>query len=156
MVIALFLYLLALGCWLGAIVFFSFITAPIVFTRLPIAEAGKVVAGIFPRYYALGYAMGIVALAFAVYFAARRGPRLWWGGAAAALAIALVLTLYAGGVVRPRVDAIRGVAEAANPDPARKAEFDRLHHLSVILNGAVMLLNLAALAATAGALAPRG
>ena len=155
-VIALFLYLLTLGCWLGAIVFFSFVTAPIIFTRLPIAEAGKVVAGIFPRYYALGYAMGIVALAFAVYFAATRGPRLWWSGAALALAIALVLTFYAGAVVRPRIDSIRTVAEAANPDPTRKAEFDRLHRLSVILNGVVMLLDVVALAASAGALTPRG
>jgi p-aminobenzoyl-glutamate transporter AbgT len=153
---ALFVYLLALGCWLGAMVFFSFIIAPIIFTRLPIAEAGKVVAGIFPRYYALDSVLGIIALVLAVYFATTRGARGWWSGAAAALVIALALTLYAGFVVRPRIDAIRTVAEAEHPDPAQKAEFDNLHRLSVILNGAVMLLNVAALAASAGALTPRG
>jgi hypothetical protein len=36
---ALFVYQLALGLWLGVMVFFSFITAPILFTRLPVAEA---------------------------------------------------------------------------------------------------------------------
>jgi len=51
---------------------------------------------------------------------------------------------------------IRTVTEEANPDPARRAEFDRLHHLSVMLNGGVMLLNLGALLSTAAALTPRG
>ena len=72
------------------------------------------------------------------------------------LGIALACTLYAGTVVRPRVDAIRTVSEEANPDPAIKAEFDKLHHLSVMLNVAVLLLDLVALFGTAAALAPRG
>jgi hypothetical protein len=154
--IALFVYLVAIACWLGGIVFFSFFTAPVIFTRLPIADAGKVVHTIFPRYYALGYIAGTIALALAIYFTAVRDSRLWWGLSVAALVLALGLTFYAGAVVRPRVDAIRGVSEEQNPDPARKAEFDHLHHLSVYLNGAVLLFNLAAIAATAEALTRRG
>jgi hypothetical protein len=65
-------------------------------------------------------------------------------------------TIYAGTVVRPRVDAIRGVSEEANPDPATKAEFDHLHHLSVMLNGAVLLLDLVALFGAAAALTQGG
>ncbi len=156
MVAALFVYLLAIACWLGAIIFFSAIVAPTVFTQLSIAEAGKVVSTLFPRYYLLGYIAGAVALAIAIYFAVARGPRGWWSTAAVGLAIALALTIYAGAVVRPKVDAIRTVAEEQNPDPARRAEFDRLHHLSVVLNGAVLLLDLIALASTAAALSPRG
>jgi uncharacterized membrane protein len=156
MIAALFIYLLAIVCWLGAIIFFSAIVAPAIFTQLPIAEAGKVIATIFPRYYLFGYIAGFVSLALAILFALARGPRGWWSGAAVALAIALALTLYAGQVVRPRVDAIRTVAEEQNPDPARKAEFDRLHHLSVVLNGAVLVLNLVALASTAAALSRHG
>ncbi len=154
--IALFIYLIAIACWLGGIVFFSFFTAPVIFTQLPIADAGRVVHTIFPRYYALGYIAGTIALALAIYFTAVRDSRLWWGLSVAALVLALGLTFYAGAVVRPRVNAIRGVSEEQNPDPARKAEFDHLHHLSVYLNGAVLLLNLAALAATAEALTRRG
>jgi hypothetical protein len=154
--IALFVYLVAIACWLGGIVFFSFFTAPVIFTQLPFADAGKVVHTIFPRYYALGYIAGTIALALAIYFTAVRDSRLWWGLSVAALVLALGLTFYAGAVVRPRVDAIRGVSEEQNPDPARKAEFDHLHHLSVYLNGAVLLLNLAAIAATAEALTRRG
>jgi len=157
MAVALFIYLLSIASWLGAIIFFSFFTAPILFNRLPVGQAGKVVAGIFPRYYALGYVTGLIALTLAVFFATvRLGARTWWSATALALAISLGLTLYAGLVVRPGVDRVRAVAEASNPKPADKAEFDRLHHLSVVLNGAVLLLNLGALATTAGALATRG
>lgn len=156
MMFALVVYLVALGCWLGAIVFFSFFTAPAVFTSLPIAEAGKVIATIFPRYYWLQYVAGTIGLALAIYFTAVHSARLWWGATALALAIALGVTFYAGTVILPQVAAIRTVSEEAAPDPARKAEFDRRHRLSVIFNGTVLLLNLAALVGTAGALTSRG
>ena len=156
MLIALFLYLLALACWLGGMVFFTSIIAPVVFTVLPIAEGGKLVAGVFPRYYLLGYLAGGISVALAIYFAIEHPPRLWWGLSALALTVALGLTLYAGMIVRPQVDSVRSVVEAANPDPARRAEFDRLHRLSVMLNGGVMILNLAALFTTATALTRNG
>jgi hypothetical protein len=156
MVAVLFLYLLSLVCWLGGMVFFSALVAPVVFKVLPIAEAGKLQAVLFPRYYLLGYICGMIGLIGAIYLCATRTPRVWWAMGAVALLIALGLTVYAGAVVRPRVDAIRTVSEEANPDPARRAEFDRLHHLSVLFNGAVMLLDVGALLATAIALTPPG
>ncbi len=153
--LALFVYFLCLACWLGGMVFFSAIVAPIIFAQLSMPDAGKVVSALFPRYYLLGYIAGGLGLILAVYLGVMRAPRLWWAMAAIALAIALGLTFYAGQVVRPQVDAIRTVAEETSPDPARRAEFDRLHRLSVILNGAVMVLNLAALLSSAAALTPR-
>jgi hypothetical protein len=155
MTLTLFIYLLSLVCWLGGMVFFSILTAPVIFRVLTRAEAGKVVSGIFPRYYLLGYIAGTVALVLALYFCVQRSGRLWWIFSAAALAVALGLTLYAGAVLRPRIDAIQIVAEEPNPDAARKAEFDRLHRLSVSLNGGVMVLNLLALLSTAAALSQR-
>jgi|SRR5216683_2016584 hypothetical protein len=152
MIVALFFYLLSLVCWIGAIVFFSFFTAPVIFTRLPVAEAGKVVGAIFPLYYALGYVAGPLSIALASYFAAVRTARAWWVGSAVLLGISLVLTLYAGMVVRPKVQLVRSVVEETNPDPATKAQFDSLHRLSVQLNGAVLVLNLLALASSAAAL----
>ena len=156
MVAVLFIYLLSLVCWLGGMVFFSALVAPVVFKVLPMAEAGKLQAVLFPRYYLLGYICGTIGFALAIYLCAAWMPRMWWAMAALGLLIALGLTVYAGAVVRPQVDAIRAVTEEANPDPARRAEFDRLHHLSVMLNGAVMLLDLGALLASAVALTPRG
>lgn len=156
MTVVLFVYLLSLACWLGGMVFFAVLVTPAVFKVLPIAEAGKLLAVLFPRYYLFGYICGAIGLILAICLCAARMPRTWWATAALALLIALGLTIYAGAVVRPRVDAIRTVTEEANPDPARRAEFDRLHHLSVMLNGGVMLLNLVALLSSAAALGPRG
>jgi len=152
MALTLFLYLLAIVSWLGGMIFFALLTAPAVFTSLPITEAGKVMATLFPRYYLMGYITGVIACLLAIYFTAAHGPRLWWGFASVALVIALGITLYAGVIIRPQVNAIRTVNEEPNPDPVRKAEFDRLHHLSVSLNGVVIVLNLVALASTAAAL----
>ena len=154
MVAVLFLYLLSLVCWLGAMVFFVVVTQT-AFTALPKVEAGTLLAALFPRYYLFGYISGAIAVILGIFLCATRMPRMWWAIAVLALAIALGLTTYAGAVVRPRVDAIRTVTEEANPDPARRAEFDRLHHLSVMLNGAVILLNLGALLASTVALTPR-
>ena len=156
MLIILSIYLVALACWLGGIVFFSFFTTRIVFASLPRAEAGVAIRALFPQYYMLGYVAGTVSLVAAIYITAVRTPRVWWGGTSLALAIALGLTFYAGTVIRPRVEAIRAVTEETNPDPARKAEFDKLHRMSVMLNGAVLLLNIAAIVGTAGALTARG
>lgn len=156
MILILSIYLAALGCWFGGIVFFSLFTAPAVFTVLPRPEAGQLISTIFPRYYMLGYVAGTVSLVLAIYLTAVRGPRMWWGGTTLALAIALGITFYAGRVILPRADAIRTVNEDPNPDPARKAEFDKLHGMSVTLNGAVLLLSLAAIVGTSGALTSRG
>jgi len=154
MTITLFIYLLSLVCWLGGMIFFSIFSAPVIFRVLTRADAGKVVSGIFPRYYLLGYIAGSVALALALYFCLLRNGRLWWILSSVALACALGLTVYAGAVLRPRIDAIHIAAEEQSPDAARKAEFDNLHRLSVSLNGGVMVLNVLALLGTAAALSP--
>jgi hypothetical protein len=152
---ALFLFLVAMACWLGGIVFFSFFTAPAIFGSLPVEEAAKAISTIFPRYYMLGYIAGTVALVLAIYFTSTRDARLWWGGATLAIALGLGLTFYAGTVILPHADAIRVASHGPNADPVKKAEFDKLHRASVILNGTVLLLNLAALIGTAGALTIR-
>jgi hypothetical protein len=137
-------------------IFFTVFTGPAVFNSLARADAGKVVSAIFPRYYLLGYVAGIIGLILAIYFALVRTPRLWWSLAAIALVIAVALTFYAGTVVRPKVESLRGTVTEPTPDPAREAEFKQLHRLSVALNGVVIVLNLLALLSTAAALAPYG
>jgi uncharacterized membrane protein len=156
MAILLFLYLLAMVCWLGGMLFFTGITTPVVFKLLPLAERGKLLAGLFTYYYLLGYVAGSISVVLAIYFAVARSPRLWWSLSAIALAVALALMVYAGAIVRPQVAALRSVVEEQSPDPARRGEFDRLHKISVILNVGVMVLNLTALLTTATALTPNG
>jgi Domain of unknown function (DUF4149)/Domain of unknown function (DUF1772) len=152
MMLTLFIYLLSLVCWLGGMIFFSIFSAPVIFRVLTRADAGKVVSGIFPRYYLLGYIAGAIALALALYFCLLGSSRVWWVLTAAALALALGLTVYAGAVLRPRLDSMHIAAEEQTPEAERKLEFDHLHRLSVSLNGGVMVLNLLALLSSAAAL----
>lgn len=57
---------LALACWLGAIVMQSFVVAPVVFKVLDEKAAGLTLRGLFPRFFRLGLACGIVSLGAAV------------------------------------------------------------------------------------------
>jgi Domain of unknown function (DUF4149) len=156
MIIALFIYLLSLVCWLGGMVFFSIFTAPVIFRVLDRTEAARVVAGIFPRYYLLGYVAGAIAFGLAIYLTVIRNDRLWWILSAIALAVALGLTIYAGGFVSSRIRSLNVSPDQPIPQEAHKAEFDRLHRLSVALNGGVIVLNLLALLSSAAALSNYG
>jgi uncharacterized membrane protein len=57
-----FIYSLSLVCWLGAIIFFSFFVAPVVFKTLDREQTGELVGIIFSRYYKLGYICGALIL----------------------------------------------------------------------------------------------
>ena len=143
-------HLLALGTWVGSVVFFSFFTAPTLFGALPRDMAGRAVSAIFPRYYALGAACGAVALLTGLLLGARQPAfgRL--------LACELILlgsmtgiVLYAGRVVLPQAAqarlALPGLEGTPGHDEAR-ARFDSLHRRSVLLNGAVLVLGVASTA----------
>jgi hypothetical protein len=147
------LQIVALALWVGAVVFFSFVTAPSLFAALPREMAGRATAAIFPRYYALGWICGGVAsVAVVVPWLLGDVPGRRSLVLLAMLGSMLGVSLYAGRVVLPRASAARMVRE----DPSRAAEheaakvsFDRLHRRSVALNGTVLLLGLAALAVAA-------
>jgi len=133
------LTLTAVAVWLGAMGFFAFIAAPAAFGALDREAAGRFVSVVFPRYYGVGLALGLVAC-FGL------GVR-WMGGAwrgldwtvAGLVLLMLALTLYAGAVVLPAAHAAREAARAATGDPAAAMGFARLHRLSSILNVIVML-----------------
>jgi hypothetical protein len=119
--------------------FFAFVIAPAAFTVLDREAAGRFVSVVFPRYYAIGLALGLVGL-FGL------GVR-WFGGGwrgldwvtAGLVLLMLALTLYAGAVLLPAAHAARETARAAVADPAAAAGFARLHRLSSILNVIVMV-----------------
>ena len=129
----------AIALWLGAMGFFAFVVAPAAFTTLEREAAGKFVGAVFPRYYTMGLALGLVALAGlgARWFGAGwRG--LDWLPVGLVL-LRLALTLYAGAVVLPAAHAAREAMRQAGMDPAAAAGFARLHRLSGILNAVVMV-----------------
>jgi len=127
---------LALGAWFGAMAFFSFVAAPTTFDVLGSDDAGPVVNAIFPTYYAVGLALGFVALgAIAVYDGLAGGMTYYWV-AYAATAVAVVAAGYARYRLIPKM-------EAAGDDA-----FAQYHRQSVVLNGVCMLAVVVALAAT--------
>ena len=118
MIVLIFIYLLAMVCWLGLGNFFFVFHRAGSLHGAGQARCRKVVSVIFPRYYILGYIAGGIAFIIAIYLLVAGGG-LADGGWRASLTIGIALgcTIYAGTVVRPRVDAIRARVREANPDP---------------------------------------
>ena len=139
---------LALGLWIGSILFFSTTAAPTAFRSLDVEHAGTFIRSIFPKYYAFGIVCGVVALTGGVAVSAWAGGRLGWVSTAL-IGVMLATTVYARQGLMPRVDAYRlARAEAAESDVSAyeraNASFRAAHRTSVVLNGLVLLLGVIA------------
>jgi hypothetical protein len=141
-----FVQFLALGTWVGSIVYFVGVVTRGAFAVLTRDQAGLLVGFTLTGLHQLGViaaiAFLIAALAFETSLKALVRP------AALAVLLMLVLTLFSQHVVIPRMDALRHdmiSVESTAPSDPRRAEFDRLHGLSVDLEGAVLILGLASL-----------
>ena len=150
---------LVLGLWLGALVFFGAILAPIAFSQLPplfatpaagIHAAGMVVGGSLVRLHWIGLFCGLIFLVVSVL--ARAHYRTIIPQAVLVL-VMMVLTAYSQFSIIPRMDTARdsiggNVDAVAANNPGRQI-FDRLHQRSVHVEGLVLLCGLGALVATA-------
>jgi Domain of unknown function (DUF4149) len=150
---------LSLGLWLGALVFFGAVLAPIAFSDLPplfptpaagIHAAGLVVGGSLVRLHWIGLLCGLIFLV--VIVVARAHFRSIIPAAGLVLAM-MVLTGYSQFSIIPRMDTAREAvggnvdAVAAN-NPGRQI-FDRLHQRSTHVEGLILLCGIGALVATA-------
>lgn len=146
------IYLVAMTAWVGSILFFSFAVAPIIFKVLGAEAGGRFVRALFPRYYLWGAICGAVALpsfvAVPLSFPELRG--LWVGVQAMVILAGTLVMLYCGNSLTPAINAARD----AGPDS--NARFDRLHRLSVRLNGLVLILGLGLLIGFAARPKPSG
>jgi len=124
---------LALGGWVGAWACFALLVAPVAFRVLPSAElAGKLVG---PVLGSLHYAGAVAAVLVAAAGAWLERGRLL---------VALPLVLGAGSlvnewVVTARITALRPLAFGAGGNPEAAAAFYRLHQVSMLVFGAVLL-----------------
>ena len=153
------LVFLSIGLWLGALVFFAGILAPIAFSQLPplfanqsqgIHAAGLVVGDSLIRLHWMGIGCGLVFLA--VTLLARGHYRSVIPQTVLVLAM-LMLTAYSQFSIIPRMntarDSVGGNIDAvASNNPGREI-FDHLHQQSVRMEMVVLLCGLGALAATA-------
>ena len=142
-----FLQVFALGTWVGSIIYFSSVVAQAAFRVLSSAdEAGRLVGFTISGLHHLGVIAAVVyllaSLALARSFRALARP------ASIGVILMLLLTLGSQRIAIPRMDALRARMGSVEQTPASnplRAEFDRLHGISVDLEGGVLLIGLAAL-----------
>jgi hypothetical protein len=116
---------------LGGMAFFSFVVAPLVFSRLPIETAGTLIRATFGHYYL--YVIGTAAVA-ALALLATSAP---WA-AVAAMALVALLGVYARQSLMPEINRLRD-AELAG-DKAAGAGFAARHRVSVAINTVQLVL----------------
>jgi Domain of unknown function (DUF4149) len=144
-----FLQFFALGTWVGGIIFLSFVEAPGVFGLLASnpEQAGNIVGYSLTRLHYIGIVGAVIYLLAGVGLAK---SVKWLAPPAAILVIVMLgLTLISERGVRPRINRVRSQisssVEAMPADNPLRVQFDRLHRVSVQLEGATLLIGIAAL-----------
>ncbi len=150
---------LALGIWIGALIFFGAAVAPIAFTDLPplfsnpaqgIHAAGVVVGGSLIRLHWMGILCGIIVLVLLLLGRPHYRTIL---PQIVLVVVMLILTAFSQFSIIPRMntarDSVGGSIEAVAADNPGRQIFDQLHVLSVRVEGVILLCGISALAATA-------
>lgn len=153
-----FVQIFALGTWVGSIFYFSAAVAPGAFRVLSNADqAGALVQFTLGRLHTLGVVAGLLYLFASVGLA--QSFKGLVRPAAIGVVLMILLTVTSQNFVTPRMRELRtemgSVAATPASDPLR-VEFDRLHGISVKLEGAVLLIGFAALFLTVREMAVTG
>jgi hypothetical protein len=149
------LILLALVVWVGGLLFFGMVVAPVAFglvmPMFPDPALGLHVAGTMVRdsllhLYSIGMACGAALLVLCVAERVTRATRRSIGPQLLLIVVMLGLTAYSQFSIIPRMESLRikagpAIADPASTNPAR-VDFDRLHNLSTTLAGVVLLCGL--------------
>jgi hypothetical protein len=145
-----FVQVFALGTWLGSIFYFSAAVAPGAFRVLPSQDlAGLLVEFTLRRLHTVGVIAGLlflIASAAMALTSTGAGKRLVLP--VAGVLVMVVLTIVSQHMVIRRMNVLRremGSVVETPPDNPRRVEFDRLHRVSVQLEGATLLIGVAAL-----------
>jgi hypothetical protein len=141
-----FLQVFALGTWVGSIIYFVTVVTRGAFAMLTRDQAGLLVGFTLGGLHQLGMVAAVVYLIAAVGLGS--STRALVRPAALCVMLMLVLTIASQRIVIPRLDVLRVEMVSVDGTPAgdaRRAEFGRLHGISVDLEGGVLLIGLAAL-----------
>ena len=143
------LRLFAMVAWVGGLIFFAFVVAPVAFHSLPSThEAGIVVGGTLRVLHWIGLIGGaLFYIATAIlWLRAEVSARVGFAIQLTLTGIMLAATAYSQFKILPTMDHDRelagGVVETAPADNAGRVDFERLHVLSERLEGAVLLCGL--------------
>ena len=138
---------LSLSLWLGADTFLSFVVAPGAFALLGNRDtAGMFVGYSLARLHFAGIFLGFIFLA--ARLARTRDFASFTSAAALCVVLMVALTAASQFTVSNRMEGLKrqmvSVQNTPENDP-RRVEFNRLHHISVAYEGAVLLLGFAAM-----------
>jgi len=147
-----FVFLAALGSWIGMMAFLSFVVAPTVFAVLDASQAGDVVGAIFPRYYTAGVSLGIAAVAAGLFLRMRSERPRAWTLAVLALVVAVASAGWAGAAVHPEARRLRAALRSPAASEEIRDDFARAHRAAVALNLVAMLAAATSLGAATTAL----
>ena len=141
------LRIFALGGWLGAIVYFAAVVTRGAFAVLPSRDEAGLLVG-----FTLGglHVMGLIAAAVFVLasIALRKSLRAFVEPAVLGVILMAALTIVSQSYVIPKMAVLRGQMGSVDVTPAsdsRRAEFDKLHSVSVDIEGAVLVIGLVSL-----------
>jgi uncharacterized membrane protein len=138
---------LCLGLWLGSDAFLSFVVAPGAFMILGNRDAAGLMVGYsLARLHFAGIFLG--ALFLLARLVRTRNFASFTTATALCVVLMVVLTAVSQFTVSNRMETLKkrmvSVQNTPEGDP-RRAEFNRLHHLSVAYEGAVLVLGFAAM-----------
>jgi hypothetical protein len=143
------LRLLSLVVWIGGIIFFAFVMAPVAFHNLPSPhEAGIVVRGTIGILHIMGFVCGglflIATLLLLPGSTTRVKSNLLTQTALVALMLAVTAVSQFGVIAPMESDRLQagGIIESVPPTNPARIHFERLHILSERLEGAVLFLGL--------------
>ncbi|HLW55062.1 MAG TPA: DUF4149 domain-containing protein [Candidatus Angelobacter sp.] len=142
--------LLALVIWIGGIIFFSFVTAPVLFTTLPSTRmAGDVVSVVLGRLHAIGLIAGVVFLVCSIAYNRMLYAQLRLISAThVLLVLMLVMTAISRFSITAQMRDLRNSPGALESSAARD-RFNSLHVWSTRLEGGTLFLGLVAVVMTA-------
>lgn len=142
-----FVRALALGAWIGAILYFAAVVTEEAFAVLPNRDEAGLLVG-----FTLGglHVMGLIAAAVFVIasVALAKSLKAFLQPAVLGVILMALLTTVSQYHVMPRMAGLRSQMGSVEGTPAsdpRRAEFDHLHSASVDMEGAVLVIGLVAL-----------
>jgi uncharacterized membrane protein len=142
--------LLAMVVWVGGLIFFAFVLAPVAFHVLPSKhEAGLVVGGTLRVLHEMGVVCyGVFFVATAMCARGMAKARGYWFLTTQLVFVTLMLlaTVYVKTSILPAMELDRiaagGDVDAAAPEDPARLDFERLHGFSEKVEGAALFLGL--------------
>jgi uncharacterized membrane protein len=143
------LRLFAMVAWVGGLVFFAFVVAPVAFHSLASThDAGMVVGGTLRVLHWMGLVGGAVfyVATGVLWLRAEVDERIGFAIEMVLTGVMMALTFYSQFHVLPAMEVDRaragGVVETAAADNVGRVDFERLHKLSERMEGLVLFCGL--------------